>query len=326
MSLESLEGPAALPVRLPIMVIRTPAHDPGARVRTGAIRLAALAVAAMTAFAANSVLARLALGGDLADPSSFTLVRVWSGAAVLVVFVTRNARPEVSAPWLSSGSWRSAALLAGYAAAFSYAYVSLGAAAGALVLFAVVQVVMFGAALRAGEHPGRNGWVGLGLAAIGVATLAAPGVSAPEPRGVILMSLAGASWAGYTLRGRNVDRPIDATAANFVRGAPLVLALSVVALVLDPSAVHLTLGGVVYAAFSGSVASALGYALWYAVLPKLTRAQSGVIQLSPAPLAAVAGLLLIGEPITVRLVVASTFVLGGVALSFLPRSRAESDL
>jgi drug/metabolite transporter (DMT)-like permease len=236
--------------------------------------------------------------------------------------------PAVRHPsrWITMGNWTSSLMLVAYAAAFSFAYVSLGAALGALVLFAVVQIVIFGASWRSGERASAATWSGLALASLGLVVLAAPGVSAPDLGGVLLMCLAGAAWAGYTLRGRGVSRPLDATASNFVRGVPLSLVVLLPVAAFHTDSMHLTWAGAGYAVVSGSVASGLGYAIWYAVVPLLTRAQSGIIQLSPAPLAAVGGLLIIGEPITVRVLAASLLILGGVALGVVPRRSAASAL
>jgi drug/metabolite transporter (DMT)-like permease len=287
-------------------------------------RVVLLALVAMTAFAANSVLARLALGDDESGPASFTVLRILSGAVLLGLLVSWSSGAGRPSRWMTMGSWRSSAMLVTYAAAFSFAYVSLGAALGALVLFAVVQIVIFGASWRSGERPSPATWWGLALAAVGLVVLAAPGVAAPHLGGVLLMCAAGAAWAIYTLRGRGVSRPLDATASNFVRGVPLSLIVLLPVALVDPQSLHLTWAGAGLAVLSGSVASGLGYAIWYAVVPSLTRAQSGIIQLAPAPLAAVGGLLLIGEPITVRVLAASVLILGGVALGVIVRPGSPS--
>jgi drug/metabolite transporter (DMT)-like permease len=288
------------------------------RAESGALRVVVLATLAMTAFAANSVLARLALGGEEAGPASFTVLRVVSGAVVLALLAARTSTSGQPRSWMSQGSWASGAMLVVYAAAFSLAYVTLGAAVGALVLFAVVQLVIFVVAWRSGERPRLMTWLGLGLAALGLAALAAPGAAAPDAAGFVLMALAGVAWAGYTLSGRGTTSPLDATAGNFVRGVPVALLVMIPILVADPASGRLTAVGAAYAVLSGAAASGIGYAIWYAVLPSLSRTQSGIIQLSPAPLAAVGGLLLIGEPITPRVVVASLLILGGVALGLTP--------
>jgi drug/metabolite transporter (DMT)-like permease len=285
----------------------------------------ALAGLAMVAFAANSVLARLALGDDNADPASFTLIRICSGAIVLALLASRSGNGSEGTGWLSAGSWISAVCLVGYAAGFSVAYVSLGAATGALVMFAVVQLVIFGVAVRSGERPGAATWFGLSLAALGLVFLAAPGLDAPDTMGLAVMAGAGLAWAAYTLRGRTVVRPLDVTASNFVRGVPLVVGLSAVTVLVTGDLGTLTSAGALEAVLSGAVASGLGYAVWYAVLPRLTRVQSGIIQLLPAPLAAIGGLLLIGEPVTARVLLSSLLILGGVALGLRPAAARARD-
>ncbi len=285
------------------------------------VKVLSLASLAMAAFAANSVLTRLGLSTADMDPGLFTAVRLASGALVLAALAWVGSRRRQRASWLRVGSWWSAALLVAYAAGFSFAYVSLGAATGALVMFAVVQLVMFSAALRSGERPGAITWVGLAVATLGLVVLAAPGASAPDAGGVALMTGAGLAWAGYTLAGRGVLRPLDATASNFVRGLPIVAAVAVPAVLMGYGPVGWSGVGVWSAVLSGAVASGLGYALWYSVLPHLSRAQSGIIQLSPAPIAAIGGLILIGEAITARVFVASVLILGGVAMGLLHRQR-----
>ena len=282
----------------------------------GVLRVSALAALAMVAFAANSVLARLALGGDAADPGTYTVLRLLSGAGVLVL-LARLSTARRRRPSGRTGSWASAALLTAYAAAFSSAYVDLGAAVGALVLFAVVQTVMFTAAVRSGEHPGRSGWSGLALALAGLVLLVAPGASSPDPVGAVLMAVAGLAWAGYTLRGRGGGRPIDVTAGNFLRSLPIAAALSIPVLLVGRDGVHVSAEGATLSVLSGAVASGGGYALWYTVLPWLTRVQSGIIQLAPAPLAALAGLAVIGEPVTARVLLSSLLILGGVLIGVL---------
>jgi drug/metabolite transporter (DMT)-like permease len=286
------------------------------------VRLITLAVLAMVAFAANSVLARLALDRDHIDAGTFTLVRLASGALVLWLLVRRSP-PRVRAG-AGPGSWPSAALLFGYAATFSFAYLSLGAATGALVLFAVVQTVMFTAAVRAGERPGRSGWAGLAIALAGLLALVAPGAAAPDLAGTVLMAAAGIAWGFYSLRGRRSSSPLAETAGNFVRSVPLAVALWLLLLALGQTVAVHGATGLLLAVLSGAVASGLGYALWYTVLPWLTRAQSGIVQLAPAPIAAVAGLMLLGEPITWRVLLASVMILGGVLLGVLHPTGSSS--
>lgn len=273
---------------------------------------------AMVAFAANSVIARLALGSRGIDPATYTMLRLTSGALALMLIVlfsaTRNRRKlEVL------GSWTSATLLLVYAASFSYAYINLGAATGALVLFAVVQAVMLAVALQSGERPGLSGIAGLFLALSGLIALVGPGISRPSPIGAFLMSIAGVAWAGYTLRGRGSDRPVLDTNGNFLRAIPLAMVPWLLYITLNREEVHVTIRGVGLAVLSGAVMSGLGYAIWYTVLPSLSRSQSGIIQMAPAPLATIGGLVLLGEPITAQLIIASFLVLAGVLIGVLRR-------
>ncbi len=279
-----------------------------------------LAALAMVAFAANSVLNRLALDGGTIDAGTFTLVRLLSGAVVLAMVGLAQSRQRQTR-WRVDGSWLSAAILLTYAAAFSYSYLSLGAATGALLMFGVVQAVIVTAGLRSGERPGVTGWSGLALALAGLLLLLAPGAKSPDPVGAVLMVCAGVAWAGYTLRGRAFGNPIAVNAGNFLRTAPMAAVLFVLLIAVDRSTIHVSLDGVGLAALSGAVASGLGYALWYTVLPFLTRVQSGIIQLAPPPLAAMAGLLLLSEPITARVLAATVFVFAGVLIG-LRRSSA----
>jgi drug/metabolite transporter (DMT)-like permease len=275
----------------------------------------------MIAFAANSVIGRLALGDGGIDPGTFTLLRLLAGALVLF-FIVRFSSARDRQKLNVLGSWSSATLLLIYAATFSYAYVNLGAATGALVLFAVVQTVMFTVAMRSGERPGIASVAGLALAVAGLIALVGPGVSRPDPIGALLMSVAGLAWASYTLRGRGGDRPVLVTAGNFLRSAPLALALWVPVLLLHREAVYVGAKGVGLAVLSGAVASGLGYAIWYTVLPSLTRAQSGIVQMAPAPLATLGGLVLLGEPITAKILLASFLILSGVLIGVLrPRTK-----
>ncbi len=286
------------------------------KVTRWSLRVPILASFAMIAFAANSVIARLALGNRGIDLGTFTFLRLVAGAAALVCIVLFSTKLDRRTFELS-GSWSSATLLFIYAAAFSFAYLELGAATGALILFAVVQTVMFVVALGSGERPGIAGITGLILALAGLVALLGPGISRPDPIGTLLMCLEGVSWAGYTLRGRGSNRPVLVTCGNFLRSAPLALVLWLLTFVLRRNLVHVDVKGVGLAILSGAVTSALGYAIWYTVLPSLTRAQSGIIQMLPAPLATLGGLTLLGEPITTRLLLASILILGGVLIGVL---------
>lgn len=281
-----------------------------------------VAALAMIAFAANSVIARFALSNHGIDPATFTMVRLLAGAFALTIIVLFSKSGDLL-EIRESGSWISALFLMLYAITFSYAYVNLGAATGALILFAVVQSVIFAVAVNSSERIGLANITGLILALAGLVALLAPSLSRPHPAGVVLISIAGVSWAGYTLRGRGVDRAILVSAGNFIRSVPLVLAIWLPVLLLSPAVIEIDTKGLCLAIFSGAITSGVGYALWYTVLPSLTHSQSGIIQLAPAPLATLGGLLLLGEPITGRFILASLFILGGVLIGVLKPQRKK---
>jgi drug/metabolite transporter (DMT)-like permease len=275
----------------------------------------------LIAFAANSLLTRAALGGNQIDPLSFTALRLASGALFLLpVAQITSRRPAAARPAAarglaahSSGSWFSGGALFVYALAFSLAYLSLSTGTGALILFASVQLTMLGLALRSGEVLRLGQWLGLTIALTGLIYLLLPGLTAPHPLGAALMGLAGAAWGVYSVRGRGTAAPILMTAGNFQRAALPALIICVPAF----ATLRWQLPGVWLALISGMVTSGLGYILWYRALRELTTTQAAVIQLLVPVLAAVAGVLFLREPVTVRLVIASLLILGGVALAAL---------
>jgi drug/metabolite transporter (DMT)-like permease len=233
-----------------------------------------------------------------------------SGALALWILSRRGPRAI-----LAAGRWSSAAALFTYAAAFSFAYVRIGAAVGALLAFGAVQATMIAWALRTGERPRPAEWGGLALAAGGVVFLVSGGLRAPDPIGAVLMLLAGVAWGVYSLIGRSSVRPLETTAGNFALAVPLTLALSLIA----PGPAHVTRPGVLLAVTSGAIASGVGYSLWYGALPGLTATGAAVVQLSVPVLAALGGVLLLGESLTARLVVSAAAILGGVALATFGR-------
>lgn len=267
---------------------------------------------AMLAFAGNSVLCRLALSRTLIDPASFTAVRLASGAAFLWLVVTlRGERP------FAGGNWRSALALLVYAAGFSFAYTGLTAATGALLLFGAVQATMLGVGIRRGEHLNARQVVS-GLFAIGgLIALLLPGVTAPPPGPALLMAGAGVAWGIYSLRGQSAGNSTQVTAGNFLRAAPVALAMGL-ALAHGP----IEWQGVVYAVLSGALASGLGYTLWYTVLPSLRSVSAAVVQLCVPVIATLGGSALIGEAVTLRVIVASGAILGGIAGVVLSRRRS----
>lgn len=276
-------------------------------------RLLLLSGAAMLAFAANSLLCRLALRDASIDPASFTSVRLLAGAVTLSLIVRR--RPTGGAT--VAPDWRAAFALFAYMAAFSFAYLSLSAGTGALILFAAVQLTMLGAGLWAGERFTPVGWLGLLLASGGLLYLVAPGLAAPPSLGAALMGLAGMAWGVYSLRGRRAADALAATAGNFARALPLALGLSLLLL----GQLQMQPRGLALAVASGALSSGLGYVIWYAALPALSALRAATLQLSVPPLAAFGGVLLLGEALSLRLILASLAILGGIALTVLSGSR-----
>jgi drug/metabolite transporter (DMT)-like permease len=273
---------------------------------------AAWTAGALVAFAANSLLCRVALGRASIDPAGFTAVRLVSGAVVLSAFGTlrRSATAEPS-----RAGWTSASMLFLYAAAFSFAYVTLTAGTGALILFGAVQITMIVAGLAAGERFRIAEGVGLAGALAGLGILVAPGIAAPSPWGAALMAVAGISWGVYSLRGRGARDPLRETAVNFRKAVPLAACLVAVAL----RRAHVTAEGAMWAALSGAVASGLGYVVWYAALRGLSAIRAATVQLAVPVLAAAGGVLFLGEHVSARLVVAAVLVLGGIALAVAGR-------
>ena len=273
-----------------------------------------LTAVTMLAFAANSLLCRLALQRTHIDPASFTLVRIGSGALMLFLLAAAGGSRK------RSGNWISAIALLGYAAAFSFAYVSLPVGTGALLLFAAVQATMIVRGLLSGERMNGPQVVGFVLAMVGLVILVLPGLSAPPLGGALLMTGAGVCWGVYSLRGRRGSDPMAATAGNFLRAVPFAVAVWLVFL----RGVHLPVMGIVYGALSGALASGVGYAIWYAALRGLTATRAAVVQLSVPVLAAAAGVGFLGERITIRLTVSAAAVLGGIALFVLERKSSAS--
>ena len=277
-----------------------------------ATRISVLTFLTMCAFAGNSLLCRIALKDTGIDAASFTSIRLVSGALVLWAIASffRRGRP-------GSGNWISAFALFAYAAGFSFAYISLPAATGALLLFGAVQATMIGHGLLAGERLRQQQLLGLVLALGGLVGLLLPGLSAPPLVGSLLMLSAGVAWGVYSLRGRGAGDPTMTTAGNFLRASVFALLLSV----LLGASRNLDMAGVGYAIASGAIASGLGYATWYTVLPALKATNAATIQLSVPVIAALGGIMLLGEPLSARLALASAAILGGIALVILGKAR-----
>ena len=294
----------------------------------------------MIAFASNSLLCRLALKHTTIDAATFTFIRILSGAVALWLILELGTRlrtekttsllydgasgsPRVTRHLpLKSGNWLSALALFVYAAAFSFAYVDLSVGTGALLLFGAVQASMILWGFRKGERLDAIQVVGFVAAVIGLVVLVFPGLSAPPLIGSIVMLTAGVAWGVYSLRGKGVQNPASVTTGNFVRAVPF----SAVVWIIFIPWTHVDSAGVSYAVISGAIASGLGYVIWYSVLPSLKAASAATVQLSVPVLAATGGILLLGEPLTLRYLLASVAILGGIALVVLEKNRDRSDL
>ncbi len=278
------------------------------------MRLLAITAVVMVAFAANSILNRAALAGDHIGSLDFALVRVAAGAAMLGLLASRRGGRR----WL--GAFRSVNIgaLTVYVLGFSLAYLALPAGAGALILFAAVQITMFGGAVLGDEQiPGRR-WVGAALALLGLAWMLLPGTNGLPVASGLLMALAGAGWGVYSLRGRAGGPPLDTTAASFLGAAPFALAAR---LLFPAGETAIDAAGLALGILSGAVTSGLGYALWYSVMPSLGAARAAVAQLTVPVIAVGAGVLLLGESVTPRLILSCLLVIGGVGLGLAPSFR-----
>ncbi len=285
------------------------------------MRVVVVSSAAMIGFSANSLLCRAALRGDSIDAASFTAIRLAAGAAVLVAIVLARGHGEPSRA-AERGSWPSAIALAAYAVAFSYAYLRIGAAAGALVLFGSVQLTMIVGGLIHGERPSHRQWLGWLVAVGGLVAINAPGLDPPPPLGAALMVAAGVAWGVYSLRGRGVTRPLLATAGNFARCAPIAAALGAIALVGG----HVTGLGIGLAIASGGLASGCGYALWYAVVPALGATRAAVVQLSVPVLTTLAAVALLAEPLHANVALGGGAIVGGLAIALAGRTKPTSSI
>lgn len=264
----------------------------------------------MILFASNSLLCRAALKSTSIDAASFTTIRLISGAIILWVIVRTDHGTNVG-----GGNWPSAFMLFVYAVGFSFAYISLSAATGALLLFSAVEATMISHGIWMGERLRRVQLLGLVLAFGGFIGLLLPGLTAPPLGGSISMLIAGVAWGIYSLRGRGARDPIKSTAGNFLRAVPMAIALSI----LSFKGATLDNAGVGYAVASGALASGIGYSIWYMALPALKATSAAIVQLCAPVIAALGGLVLLGEPISLRLAVACVAILGGIALAILEK-------
>jgi drug/metabolite transporter (DMT)-like permease len=280
-----------------------------------------LTAIAMLAFAANSLLAREALGTLSIEAAGYTAVRIVSGAIVLYGLMRRGgtASRNDRQPALP-GDWWAAAALFVYAIAFSAAYLSLGAATGALILFSSVQASMLAFGLLRGDRPSAREAIGFAVAFAAFVYLILPGVGRPDLAGSLLMIASGIAWAVYTLRGRGSQDPIGETAGNFVRASALCLPLAIFAVFYETT----TMTGLALALASGIIASGLGYSVWYRALRGLTTFRAALIQLSVPVIASLGAILFLDERLTLHFVVAGAFVIGGIAFAILAKQQRQA--
>jgi drug/metabolite transporter (DMT)-like permease len=278
------------------------------------VQIILLTTLAMIAFASNSLLNRMALGQRAIDPTSYTTIRLTSGAVMLFLIASLQKKNGQA---ILRGSWISAALLFLYAISFSFGYLSLSAGTGALILFGSVQVTMLLIALQRGERPQIMEWMGLCLALGGLVYLAFPGLAAPSLLGSTLMMLAGIAWGLYSIRGRGSQDPLADTAGNFVYAALMILVILLIAF----RNIQVSANGIMLAMLSGALASGVGYVIWYAALRGLTTTRAAIVQLSVPIIAAWGGVLLLAETVSTRLLLAGILILGGISLSILSRGK-----
>ncbi|MFT3953083.1 MAG: DMT family transporter [Piscinibacter sp.] len=281
-----------------------------------------LTAVAMVAFAANSLLARLGLLDGVMGPLAFTGIRLVSAAAMLALVAGRGGGlvADGAGRRVMPGSWISALALTAYAVFFSAAYVTLGAAVGALILFALVQITMISWSILRGERPGILEWLGIVAAMGGFVALVFPRLGAPDPLASVLMMASGVAWGVYSLRGRGETDPVGATAGNFLRSAPLGLAMLAAAFFTE----DVSPTGLAAAVASGALASGLGYVVWYRAVALLSGAEAAVVQLTVPVIAAGGAAALLGEPLTLHLVVSAALILAGVALAVLAPKRRRT--
>lgn len=281
-----------------------------------ALRLFLITTLVMIAFAANSVLGRLGLIGTDIGAGSFALIRVISGAAVLLLICTLQSKRV-------TGTWAGGIALLAYAAFFSYAYIALSAGMGAIILFALVQLTMLGWGLFQGERLSTLQWAGFVVAIAALVWLVSPSIEAPSLVASAAMAIAGLGWGAYSLLGRGVSDPTAATAGNFLRASALGLPILALAISFAPEPLPPT-DGILIAVVSGAVTSGLGYVIWYSVVKQLSASRAGIAQLSVPAIAAIGGVLFLSEPITLRFALSTLAILGGVGLAVLTAAPGSS--
>lgn len=277
-------------------------------------RIILLTIFALIAFAFNSILCRLALGKETIDAVGFTTIRLISGAITLSIISLVLNRKQTE---LKRGNWLSAFFLFTYAICFSFAYLKLTTATGALILFGSVQLTMICIALIKGERPKVLEWLGLFLAFGGLIYLVFPGLSAPPIFSSILMMSAGIAWGFYSLRGKASENPLADTTGNFIRTVPLILVIGLLFL----SNIQISMKGITFAVLSGAIASGIGYSVWYSVLKDHTATRAAILQLSVPAIASVGGVIFLAENLSVRILLASSLILGGIGLAIFGKRK-----
>ena len=274
---------------------------------------------ALTAFAFNSILCRLALGAEAIDAASFTAVRLISGTVTLILISFLFAGREKIT---KRGNWISAFFLYAYAICFSVAYINLSTGTGALILFGSVQTTMIVSAFAAGERPKITEWLGLIFALGGLIYLVFPGLSAPPLFSSALMAIAGIAWGFYTLRGRGTTNPLADTTGNFLRTVPIIILTTLPFL----SQIYSSQKGITLAVLSGAIASGIGYAVWYRALKFHTATRAAVLQLSVPALAAFGGVIFLAETVSIRLILATVLILGGITITITARKYGKNKV
>lgn len=277
-----------------------------------------LTALALIAFAANSVLCKYALGNNAIDAFSFTNIRLLSGAIVLFLLLKINKNNSQAS---SKGSWISSAMLFIYALCFSYAYRTLDTGTGALILFGAVQITIILQSIISGNKLRLFEWIGILISFFGFIYLISPGVTAPSLIGFILMTISGVAWGIYTVKGQTSKNPLADTTYNFIKTLPFLIITYLIAM----NNSYYSLQGILLAIVSGGITSGIGYTIWYMAIRKLTPVQTAVVQLLVPLIAAFGGVLFISEIISIRLVISSVLILGGVLIITVSKNSLRNN-
>jgi drug/metabolite transporter (DMT)-like permease len=274
-----------------------------------------LTISALIAFAANSILCKLALKNNEIDATTFTLIRLISGAAVLYILLNFNKKSSAS---INKGSWLSGVMLFLYAITFSFAYITLDTGTGALILFGTVQITIISHSIFSGNKLNISEWLGVLISFIGFVYLMLPSASSPAIDGFLLMAIAGISWGIYTIKGKKCKTPLIDTTFNFLKASPLIIFV----FLLNYKSIHYSIKGLSLALISGVITSGIGYTIWYMAIRNLTAVQTAVVQLLVPVLAAFGGVLFISEVISMRLAMSSTLILGGILMISIQKKKS----